>query len=166
MEKEQFTAYRDLHREVRQLKRQLENMENMMFSPSGQRFTSVPYASHGRGNTMDRMVAAHIELQETIDEKVLELTTAMIELEKAVEAIDVPLERHIMRRRYFDGWNWEQICEELHYSRQQVYRYHGYALAKLREYPEAPPEAEGPVVVDDYTYYEEDIDRENEDFEN
>ena len=165
MDKEQFSAYRDLHREVRQLKRQLENMEDTMFSPSSQRFTSMPHASHGRGNTMDRLVSAHIELQETINEKVLELTNAMIELERAVETLDVPLERHIMRRRYFDGWSWDKICEELHYCRQQVYRYHGYALAKLKDYPEEPTEIEGPIVVDEYTYYEEDRNFEDEDFE-
>ena len=142
MEQARFTAYRDLHREVRQLRRQLANMEDLIFSPRGQRFTSTPYAAHGNGRTMDDMIIGHLELKETIDGKVLELTRELVKLEKAVETLEVPIERALMRYRYFEGWSWRRIAEATHFSEPQLYRYHGSALLKLRDCePEITPDA-------------------------
>lgn len=144
-----------------------------MFSPTGQRFTSMPHAASGKGNTMERMVCNHLELKETIDEKILELTQELIVLEKAVETLEDPLERAVMRYRYFEGYSWEKISAEMHYSPPQLYRYHGYALLKLKDYGSekqeteeaqepSDPEEDNPCVCCDEDdcegcmYYEED----------
>lgn len=91
---------------------------------------------------MERMVCKHLELKETIDEKILELTQELIVLEKAVETLEDPIERAVMRYRYFEGYSWGRISEATHYSPPQLYRYHGYALLKLKDYGSEEPETE------------------------
>ena len=150
MDQERFMAYRDLHREVRQLRRQLSNVESLMFSPRGQRFTSTPHAAHGKGHTMDDMIIGHLELKETIDSKVLELTRELIQLERAVETLEDPMERAVMRYRYFEGLSWRKIAEATKYSEPQLYRYHGTALLKLRDCdPSTLPKPNAPEPQED-----------------
>ena len=122
-----------------------------MFSPTGQRFTSTPHTASGKGNTMELMVCKHLELKELIDEKVLELTQELIILEKAVETLKDPIERAVMRYRYFEEYSWEKIGEVLHYSQPQLYRYHGYALLNLKE-----------IGPDGYRFEEAEVPREPE----
>ena len=155
MEKERFLAYRDLHREVYHLRRQLEHMEELMYSPNYQRFTSTPNALNGKGRTMACAVTEHIELERLLKGKTRELLSEMLCLERAIETLESPIERAIMRYRYFEGMSWDEIRIKLNYCRQQVYRYHGYALAHLKDYPEGFREIEAPVVVESYKDFKE-----------
>lgn len=134
MEQARFMAYRDLHREVRQLKKQLQSFEEHMYSPRGQRFTSTPHAANGKGYTMDDMVISHMELADTFNAKILELSKELKDLEKAVETLESPQERAVMRYRYFDGLSWYKISEKTKISEPQLYRYHRSALWNLESY--------------------------------
>lgn len=134
MDQAHFMAYRDLHREVRQLKRQLQSFEELMYSPRGQRFTSIPGATSGKGYTMADVVANHMELEKTFKDKANELAQELVDLEKAVESLESTLERSIMRYRYFDGMSWHKISEKTHISEPQLYRYHSSALRNLADY--------------------------------
>lgn len=136
MEKIDFINYRALAREVRQLEAHLETLESSMYAPKGQRFTSTPNSTAGEGKTMADVVCRHMELEALYLEKLAEKNAQLLELEKAVDALEEPGERLVMRSRYFEGHSWRRICADmaaLGYSERTVYRLHGQALLKLKE---------------------------------
>lgn len=133
MLKEDLIEYRALRQEVRQQHQKLESMESYMYSPRGQRFTSTPGAAHGKGHSMDDVVAAHIELVDMIKANEAELTCKLVKLEKAVEGLDSSIERQVVRLRYFDALSWQQISKNLDYSEPRLYEIQRSALRHLRE---------------------------------
>ena len=136
MEKNDFTSYRILAKEVEQLKERLEALESSLYSPKGQKFTTTPRAVNGGGNTMDDAVERHLRLVELYEEKLAEKESKQLAIEMAIESLEDPAERVVMRDRYIVGRSWRSIVMKLAdrgYSERQVYRLHGFALLKLKE---------------------------------
>lgn len=136
MDKTDFINYRALSREVQQLKAQLKTLEASLYSPKGQQFTTTPHASSGPKKTVEDAVAGHIKLDTLYREKLAEQEGTLYKLETAVRALEDPVQRMVIRARYFDGLSWGRIITNfaaLGYSERQVYRIHGYALLNLKE---------------------------------
>lgn len=137
MEKSEFVNYRMLAREVEQLRLQVKVTEETLYSPTGQRFTSTPHATAPRGDAMDLAVARLFDLRELYSKRLVEMRARLLDIERAIYSLEDPAQRVIMRDRYVLGWSWRRICSSLAdegYSERQVYRLHGYALLKLKEY--------------------------------
>ena len=136
MEKVELREYRILVQEVRQLRGQLEELESSLYSPKGQRFTSTPRMPSGDRSTMDGAVARHMELTDLYRRDLAEKEAQQLAIEQAIQALDDPGERVVMRERYLKGRGWSAICHEMQklgYSERQVYRLHGFALLHLKE---------------------------------
>ena len=136
MEKSELMSYRDLAREVRQLRAHLESLEASMYAPKGQRFTSTPHAPSGDGKTMADVVCKHMELEALYLEKLAARNAQLLSIERAIDSLEIPGERLVLRCRYIDGCSWQRVCAEmahLGYSERSVYRLHGEALLKLKE---------------------------------
>ena len=136
MEKSDFSSYRILAKEVEQLKEQLEALEASLYSPKGQKFTTMPRAANGTGHTMDDAVARHMDLVKLYKEKLAEKESRQLSIEMAIESLEDTAERVVMRDRYLLGRSWRSIVMKLEdrgYSERQVYRLHGFALFKLKE---------------------------------
>lgn len=136
MNKLDLINYRALSREVRQLRDQLAALEASLYSPMGQRFTSTPRAASGPKKTMEDAVAGHMRLEELYCEKLATQESRLYEIEQALDSLEDPAQRVIMRERYVLGHSWVRICDQMRsqgYSERQVYRLHGYALLTLKE---------------------------------
>lgn len=135
MEKEDLVNYRQLAREVRQLRARLKTLEDSIYAPSGQKYSHLPRASSGLTRTMDDVVASHAALEEFYLQKLAEKNNKLLAVEQAIESLQVVAERLVMRYRYIDGHSWLKICQTMEsrgFSERQVYRLHGWALEKLR----------------------------------
>lgn len=136
MDKIDLMNYRALSREVKQLRDQLAALESSLYSPKGQRFTSMPHSSSGPKKTMEDAVAGHMRLESLYREKLARQEAQLFAIEDALYALADPAQRIIMRERYINGRSWVRICDMMRsegYSERQVYRLHGYALLKLKE---------------------------------
>ncbi len=137
MEKVDFKNYRILEYEVRQLRTQLATLEASLYSPKGQRFSSTPRAASGPKKTMDDAVAGHIKLDQLYREKLAEKEAQQYAIEQAIMSLGDSPERVVMRLRYIDGLGWPGVIREMQkmgYSERTVYRLHGFALRKLKEF--------------------------------
>lgn len=135
MDKVDLINYRMLAREVRQLRDQLMALEASLFSPTGQRFSSVPRSASGPKKTMEDAVAGHLKLQELYSGKLAAQEALLFKIEEALDSLDDPAQRVILRERYVLGNSWVRICDKMRsqgYSERQVYRLHGYALLHLK----------------------------------
>lgn len=137
MEKIDFLNYRLLVYEVRQLRTQLATLEASLYSPKGQRFSSTPRSASGPKKTMDDAVAGHLKLDQLYREALAEKEAQQYAIEQAIQSLGDSPERVVMRLRYLDGHGWPAVIREMQkmgYSERTVYRLHGFALAKLKEF--------------------------------
>lgn len=135
MQKSDLKNYRALVREVAQLCEQLIALETSMYSPKIPHLSETPISSGPRCDMAD-LVARHVELEELYRERMAEKMTQQFAIEHAIDSLDDPAERMVMRYRYIEGRGWNFIIAELAtlgYSERQVYRLHGFALLKLKE---------------------------------
>ena len=137
MDKTELLNYRMLAYEVSQLRDLLSALELSMDSPKSPRFTLTPSGSPSQGSAMESAVVRLIELQELYAKRLEEQGAKLQEVERAIGSLEDPAERAIMRNRYILGWSWRRVCMVMQgegYSERQVFRLHGYALLKLKEY--------------------------------
>ena len=135
MQKTDFTKYRALAREVLQLREQLITLEASLFAPKVQQYKHTPPAQ-GKVCDMSDAVVRHLELEALYRDRLAAKLEQQMAIERALDSLDDPVERMIMRYRYIEGYSWGTIIAELGYlgySERQVYRLHGFALLKLKE---------------------------------
>ena len=135
MLKSDLQNYRALAREVRQLREQLTALEASLFAPKVQQYSDTPVQS-GRVSDLSDAVVRHLELKELYQERLAAKAAQQLAIELALESLEDPAQRMVMRFRYIEGRGWNFIIAELAalgYSERQVYRLHGFALLKLKE---------------------------------
>lgn len=69
-------------------------------------------------------------LEECYMDKLEMATEAILSIEQNIESLD-PVERELIRLRYIDGKEWQDIADTIGYSWAQTHRHHGKALKKL-----------------------------------
>ena len=135
MEKADFKGYRALVLEVQQLREQLATLESSMYSPRSSRPSLTPKA-HGVNHGPEDAIAQHIKLVAWYRENLAAKEAQQLTIEQAIESLEDPAERVVMRRRYICGLEWTPIIAELAaigFSERQVYRLHGFALLRLKD---------------------------------
>ena len=131
MTKERLKNYALLKEEREQLRRQLDELEATLYYPRIQRLSDMPSAP-SKENTLEVMVARHLDLQDKYEAKIAEMTAEMLLIEEAIEQLD-PTARMLMRYRYIEGLKWEEVCVRINYSWMQTHRIHAQALEQLSE---------------------------------
>lgn len=132
MTKERLRDYRRLKFELQQVKHQLEEMETRMYSAKGQIVTDMPHAPSGNGRSMEDMVAVHIRLKEKYLDKLKKIEAEQYDVECAIDSLPL-VERQVLRARYIDGLNWEQVCDAVYFGWTQTHKIHSRALRMLKE---------------------------------
>lgn len=107
MTKEQLRDYRSIKIEVSQIERRIEELEGVE-----QQAVTQP-------------------LRELYREKLHALIEGQLKIEKAIEDLN-PTERELIRLRYIDGADWNDVAETIHYEWAQTHRVHARALAKIK----------------------------------
>lgn len=140
MTKERLRRYREVKKEARQIRGQLEEIESRLYSPKGQLLTGMPSApSPGGGTVTEVLIDRHAQLVQMYQEQLAQLEEEQLAVENAIKSLDDPTARLLLRYRYIDGLKWEEVAVLINYSWTQTHEIHGKALQQLRaeEKPEA-----------------------------
>ena len=109
MTKEQLRKYLHLKREKAKIEQRLQQMER---SPESEEELLRPLCEFYRA-------------------KLAELVALQLDIERALETLDDPTERELVRLRYIDGLEWYQVCAAINYEWTQTHRIHARVLKKL-----------------------------------
>ena len=131
MTKEQLKAYRNIKLERDRLAAMIEELEGTLYGPRSQRLDGMPRGGSGPASMVEEAAVKHAELLARYQQKVAELSTALVEIETAIEVLE-PRERTLIRLHYAQGLTWEEVCVAMNYSWRQIHRIHGQALAALK----------------------------------
>lgn len=125
MTKYELRQYRDISREIEQLREQQAGLIRLVKEHDGQpRGSGVSDPTGKAGATM-------ATISSRIDGLLVRLLELRDEIERAIEHLP-PRERMLMRYYYIDCMTWEQVAERMHYSVRRVMQIHGNALQKLK----------------------------------
>ena len=137
MTKERLRTYRDLSKELRQIRQKIEALEGTLYSPKVPKLSGMPGSGPSGVNAKEELADKHLELLDLYRAKERELAAEQLTIERAIDSLDYK-ERMVLRAYYIDGMTWEQVCVAVSYSWTQTHRIHSKALTKLKkEEPEA-----------------------------
>lgn len=125
MTKYELRQYRDISREIEQLREQQAGLIRLVKEHDGQ-----PRGS-GISDPTGKAGATMATISSRIDDLLVRLLELRNEIERVIEHLP-PRERMLMRYYYIDCMTWEQVAERMHYSVRRVMQIHGNALQKLK----------------------------------
>jgi len=131
MTKERLRQYVYLIKEIEAQKERLAQIEASLLYPKPSIGDGMPHSNYA----VDRMAIAtanKIELEELIIKNIKKAQQEAAAIERAIQTLDNPIDRELMRLKYLDGLTWEEVAERLCRSRQWVTVLHGRILQKLK----------------------------------
>lgn len=131
----------DIKRELRQIrmitkliasnKRQIEELEYLKISVSSPTISGMPKGKgYTNSNKLDGILDRIDELQTVVDDDVKRLIELKLVWMNRINGTNHD-ECLLLKLRYFEGWSWSDIADEMNYEERQVYRLHGQALKSL-----------------------------------
>lgn len=127
--KQRLNSHHYIQMERRQILDRIIRLEARLTAPGAQNLDGMPHGSD-KGDALARGVATLADLKGLYRSKEIELTQALLDIERLIENLD-PVERMIARYRYIDRMQWEQVCVKISYSWRQTHRIHNSLLEKL-----------------------------------
>ena len=130
MTKEELLKYRGLKKEVEELNERIEMLKEKKTSIKSQIINDMPVGG-GEGIDIETLMVMIEDAIEELIRKEEKLIDTMLEIEECIDGLEDPLERYILRTRYIDCKNWEEICVLTNYSWRQIHRMHSNILKKI-----------------------------------
>lgn len=130
MTEKDLQSYRSLCREMKQIESKIKQLEHSKYSIKSPSWSDMPKYNF-RDNDKIGNILVNIEEQiEKYWEKYKELLELQSKIEKAIGNLE-PIEREVIRYKYFDNKRFEEISCIIKYSYITVRRIHKKAIEKI-----------------------------------
>ena len=133
MTKEMLKKYGSIKREKERIMARIEEIETMLYSPRNQNLSGMPTAHDAPNDTQEKLIEQKERLLKIYRSFLLRLDETELSIEHAIESLEDPAARTILRYRYIDEMRWEAICVKIGYEWAQVHRIHRDALQILKD---------------------------------
>ena len=129
MTKQELKRYGEIDKELNGIVDQIESLTERLNSPRVQVLSDMPKGTvHSE---MADLIAELIDLKEQYIRQYKTLLAEQKRIENAIESLDSPTQKALMRYKYIDGLTWEEVAVNIHYEWAQMHRLHAKALIKL-----------------------------------
>lgn len=124
--KQYLRGYERACRQQKRLEEELEEVKEERILP-GITTDGMPHGSRKQNDLSEYMV--RLEKAETkLIEAIIEKREIREEINRRIEQMDNENQKDVLRKRYIDLMAWDDICEDMHYSKKQIHRIHNAAL--------------------------------------
>lgn len=131
MTKERLRRYIWLKQECKQLQTQLEVIMCEVASVSSPRLNGMPHGTDKHG--LDDAIVRYEELAASFAKRLEQYQAETMAIENAIEEVEDPRLRLILRYRYQENKSWYEIADIFGYNRRWVLELHGQALRAIRD---------------------------------
>ena len=128
---EKIKDFNSIKREMQQIQELLEELQEKKNSIKSMVFTERVQVSHDN-NSIEKLLIRIEEQSDMYWDKYNELLEIQNEIEKAIEKLE-PIEREVIRYKYFEGKTFEDIADIINYSFMTVRRIHKRSIEKLHK---------------------------------
>lgn len=131
MTKQELKEYYWLRLNITKLEQRIEELETIAAKQTTQlKNDADARVSHGAHDRMGDVVAEIADLKTGLQKQLKEAYAVAGEIEKAIAGLS-DREKYLIRARYVELKNWEQICVDMNYDWSHVHRIHAGALKRL-----------------------------------
>lgn len=129
--KDELNKIRVISRLIDSDQRQIKELEHLKLNIKSPTITGMP-KQKGFTETykLESILDRISDLQGVIDEDVKRLIELKLVWMNRINELNHN-ECLLLKLRYFEGWSWSDIADEMNYEERQVYRLHGQALKSL-----------------------------------
>jgi len=122
--------YKNIKNEIKHIEERIQNLNMRRVSIPAKIITDMSLSPSFSNDKMDKDLIKLEELEEKYKEILSRLYEEQAKIEESLEKLD-PLEREVIRYRYFDGLSCIAIQKKLHVAQRTYFRIHKRALYKL-----------------------------------
>jgi DNA-directed RNA polymerase specialized sigma subunit len=127
--KERLEDYRNLIKEINFQEERLLTMRQKLVSIASPKIDSLP-RSTSFSDKIATAIAIIDELERNLSDLIIRTTSEFQIINCEIDKLPYQ-ERIVLKRRYFDGLDFETIADEIHYCKRSVYNIHNSALKKI-----------------------------------
>lgn len=130
--KEYLRQYGKSQKRIDNLKEQLLSLKETEQSVRSQQMSDMPKGSSRDKDLSDLMVKIE-ELDEKIKDEMVKSAKTKIMIEEDILSLQNEDETRVLRMRYIESRQWEEISAKTKYSKRQTLRIHGSALKNFKD---------------------------------
>jgi len=130
MDKATLREYRNIAAEAEELDRQIALLRDKALSCQ---WVGGQLQGSFVGDRTGDIGAEVADICSLLEVKQTDLLHRLVEIERAIDCLDT-IERRVIRLYYIHGLRWEEIALKIPYSVQHVWKIHGDALKKMRDF--------------------------------
>ena len=132
MVKQDLQSYISIKRELNQINERIQELEHAKYSISSPTWSDMPTGGHGDHDKIGTMLTRIEEQSDMYWDKYRDLLEMQNRIEKAIEKLE-PIEREVIRYKYFEGKTFDDIADIINYSFTTVRRIHKRSVEKLKK---------------------------------
>ena len=111
-------------------KDELENLRSLSTSISGD-MTQERVQTSASSDKIVNIVARIVDLENEIHDEIEQLIALKKEIRDVINKLENVNEKLVLKYRYLMFFQWEEICDKMHYSPRQIHRFHDSALENI-----------------------------------
>lgn len=125
-----LNKYKYLNKEIDRKIKSLEDWKSKIFNVTGT-MSDMPRNSN-RSNIIENGIATIDEIESCINEDIDVLVALRTEIENKIESVKELKLRELLKCRYLDDQNWEEIAYKNKYTWQWAHKVHEKALDQIK----------------------------------
>lgn len=130
--KEYLLQYGKACKRIKNLKEQLISLREVEQSAKIQQLSDMPKGS-GRDKDLSDLMVRIEKLREKINDEIMRSARIRTMIEEDILEIEDADQARVLRMRYIELLQWEEISDRMKYSRRQVIYMHGRALNNFKK---------------------------------
>lgn len=111
-------------------KEELENLRSLSESISGD-MTQERVQTSASSDKIVNIIAKIVDLENEIYDEIEQLIALKKQIRDVINKLENINEKLVLKYRYLMFFQWEEICDKMHYSPRQIHRFHDSALENI-----------------------------------
>lgn len=111
-------------------KEELENLRSLSESISGD-MTQERVQTSASSDKIVNIIAKIVDLENEIHDEIEQLIALKKQIRDVINKLENINEKLVLKYRYLMFFQWEEICDKMHYSPRQIHRFYDSALENI-----------------------------------
>ena len=133
MTKERLKKYTALKGELDRMKERIEEIDAQLYKYRTQNLSGMPMAHGVPNDYQEKLIDKKQKVLDRYNAVTLTLEDELLRIETAIEAVEDPTARDLLRCRYIDGLTWEEVCVKINYGWSRTHKLHAKALGMIKD---------------------------------
>ena len=98
------------------------------------RLTATRISGTGRHSSFEDGAIRAVDSEASLQRVIEQIDECLADRLAVIEKLTDERQKLVLTYRYINGWGWEEVERQMHYSEKQIFRIHGLALSNIQGY--------------------------------